>query len=118
MTSPLDAATMAELQALDASFMTEQLTIEDVVFVPDGGGGTTTTTTTRTVEGYFWSVSGDESGEDQVRAMGKHRCALPMNTQVSATAAIIRANGARYAIKFVFPLDTYDTSVRLGLEDA
>lgn len=113
----LTAATMATLQKIDESFMSETLTIEDVAFVSDGAGSTTQSKTTRTTRGYFWAVSGDEAGTDQIKERGKHRVALPIGTVINGTSIIVRNDGRRYQVKYVFPLNTQETSQRVGLED-
>lgn len=115
MTSPIDAATLASLTALSESFMTETLTITDTDVSDDGPEGTST----RSVLGQFWTPSaGDETGADQVKALGKHRAEFPATTVISTTATITRANGEVYNVVFVFPIGTYSTSRIVGLEDA
>lgn len=115
----LDAATIADLTALDESAMNETLTITDTTFVSDGGGGTTTTTATRTTVGYVWSVSGREAGEDQVKAMGAHRVAIPKTVAISPTAKITQqSTGKVYNVVYPFPITGYSTSRIIGVEDA
>lgn len=117
MTQLLDAATMAELRAINESAMEQNaITITDVALVSDGAGSSTEQTTTRVVNGDFWTVSGDEAGEDQIRVKGKYRCEVPVTVAVSATARITY-RGVTYAVKFPFPIGTYDTSRIIGLED-
>lgn len=115
--SLIDAATIAELTALDESAQEETVTITTPAWASDGGGGSTETTTTTTTQGMFWSVSGDEAGENQIKAMGRHRVAIPKTLTVSPTARVT-VRGKTYEIKYVFPVTYYSTSLILGLEDA
>lgn len=118
MTDLIDAATIADLTDLDESAMNETFTITNVTQVSDGAGSTTETTTTSTVQGYMWSLSGDEAGEDQVKATGKHRIALPKTTTVTAMDRIAQqSTGKVYQVKYPFPVTSYSTSLILGVED-
>jgi hypothetical protein len=119
MSELLTAADIAGLTTIDLSAMNEAWTITDVTFVPDSGGSTTTTEATRATVGYFWSVSGDEAGADQIRARGRHRLAIPKTVAVEPTAKMTQAStGKVFQIKYVFPVSGYSTSLILGLEDA
>jgi hypothetical protein len=115
--SLIDAATMADLTALDESAQEETVTITTVQRTSDGGGGYTETTVNAYTTGMLWSVSGDEAGEAQIRAQGRHRLAIPKTVTVSSTATIT-VRGKRYAVKYPFPVTYYSTSRILGLEDA
>lgn len=112
----LDTATIAALTAIDESAMLDTITITDVTRVSDGGGAYTETTATRTTTGYFWTVSGDEAGEDQVRQQGKHRVAIPKTVLIDGVDRIA-VNGTAYRIIYRFPLHSYSTSRILGLEE-
>ena len=115
----IDAATIAELTALDESAMNEAFTITTVTEVSDGAGGSTTVEATSTTIGYLWTASGDEAGEDQVRAQGKHRVAVPKTLTVAPTATITQqSTGKVFNVVYVFPVTNYSTSLILGLEDA
>lgn len=119
MTDLIDAATIAELTDLEESAMNENFTVTTVTFVDDGAGSTTETTSTATSIGYMWSVNGDEAGEDQVKATGKHRIALPKTITIAATARITQdSTGKVYQVKYPFPITAYSTSLIIGLEDA
>jgi hypothetical protein len=118
VTDLIDAVTLAQLTAINESAMEENaIIITDVTLVDDGAGSWTETTATRTVDGDFWTVSGDEAGEDQIKVKGKYRCEVPKTVAVSATARITY-RGNTYVVKFPFPIGTYDTSRIIGLEDA
>lgn len=117
MSDLIDAATIADLIALDESAMVETITLTSVTRTPDGGGGYTETPSSTTTTGYFWSVSGDEAGEQQIKARGKHRIAIPRDVVVAPTSTVT-IGGTTYAIKYVFPVHSYDTSRIIGLEDA
>lgn len=115
----IDTATIATLTDLDESAMNESFTITSVTLVDDGAGSWTETPSTATVTGYMWSLSGDEAGDDQVRATGKHRVAIPKTTIVAPTARITQqSTGKVFNVKYVFPVTAYSTSLILGLEDA
>ena len=117
MTSPISAATLDQLAALTESFMEKNaITIVDVALIDDGAGSSTEQETTRTVDGTFWTVGGDEAGEDQVKVKGKYRVEVAQTVEVSATARIIY-KGKEYAVKFPFPIGSYDVSRIIGLED-
>lgn len=119
MSGLLDATDIADLTALDESAMNETFTITTVTPVDDGAGSSTETTTTATVHGYMWSASGDEAGEDQIKAMGKHRIAIPKTISVSPTARITQVStGKVYAVKYPYPVTSYSTSLIIGVEDA
>ena len=119
MTELLSAADIADLTALDESAMNETFTITVVTAVSDGAGSSTTTESSVTTRGYLWSVSGDEAGEAQIRAMGKHRIAIPKTVAVAPTARITQVStGKGYAVKYPFPITAYSTSLMIGLEDA
>lgn len=120
MTAPLiPAATIADLSALDVSAMNENWTITTMVDVSDGAGGSTTVPSTTTTIGYLWTASGDEAGEDQVKALGKHRIAIPKTLTVAPTATITQqSTGKVFNVVYVFPVTAYSTSLILGLEDA
>jgi hypothetical protein len=115
----IPASTIANLTRLDESAMAESFLITTITFVDDGAGSSTQTTTTTTTKGRLWSASGDEAGEDQVKAVGKHRIAVPKGTSVSPTARITQVSTGRlYSVKYVFPLTAYSTSLIIGVEDA
>jgi hypothetical protein len=117
----IDAATIADLSLLDISAMNESFTLTSPgTPVSDGGGGTTPgTPVTATTVGYLWSVSGDEAGTDQIKALGKHRVAVPKTVTVLPTATITQVStGKVFEIKYVFPTTAYSTSLIIGLEDA
>jgi hypothetical protein len=114
VSSPIDAALLAELKTLNESFLTETLTITDTAQTDDGP----VASAPRDVLGQFWTLRGDEAGEDQIRMTGAHRAEFPSTTTIAPTATITRANGEIYAVKFVFPIGTYSTSRIVGLEDA
>lgn len=117
MTDLIDAATMDVLTAIAESAMEEgAITIVDVEFVDDGAGSSTEQETTRATNGQFWSVSGDEAGEDQIKVKGKYRISIPKDTEISATARIIY-RGNTYAVKFPEPIGTYSADRIIGLED-
>ena len=119
MTDLIDAATMADLTDLDESAMNESFTLTHVTQVSDGGGSWTDSTTTTTVQGYMWSLSGDEAGDDQIKATGKHRIALPKTTTVNALDRITQqSTGKVYQVKYPFPVTSYSTSLIVGVEDA
>lgn len=119
MTELLTAADIADLTALDVSAMNETVTITTVTTVSDGAGGSTTTETTTTTIGYLWSVSGDEAEEEQIKALGKHRVAIPKTVTVAPTAKITQiSTGKQYVVKYPFPITAYSTSLLIGLEDA
>lgn len=110
----ISAALLAKLTTLNEAFMAETLTIIDTDVSDDGAEGEST----RTVIGQFWTPSaGDETGADQVKAMGKYRAEVPKTVEISATARVRRADGSTYNVVFVYPVGTYDTSRRIGLED-
>jgi hypothetical protein len=114
----LDAATIADLTALDESAMNESWVITTVTRVSDGAGSYTETTTTATVLGYFWSATGDETGEDQIRARGIHRIALPKGTIVNATSRITQVTtGKVFDVVYPFPVTAYSTSLIVGVKD-
>lgn len=114
----LSAADIADLTALDVSAMNESWTVTTVTKVYSGGVYTETTTTV-TVVGYLWSASGDESGEDQIRARGTHRIALPKNTLVNATSRITQVStGKVFDVVYPFPVTAYSTSLIVGVKDA
>lgn len=119
MTELLSAADIAELTAIDESAMNESFTITDVTLVSDGAGSSTEQESTRTVVGYLWSASGSEAGEDQVKALGSHRLAIPKTTAAVAPTARItqQSTGKVFNIVYVFPITSYSTSLMLGLED-
>lgn len=109
---------MAELAALSASFMERgAITIVDVMLVDDGAGSSTETTTTRIVDGSFWTVSGDEAGEDQIKVKGRYRIEVAAGVVISPTAKIIY-KGRAYSVKFPQPVGTFDPTLIVGLEDA
>jgi hypothetical protein len=113
-----DDLDMAELAAISADFMEAgAITIVDVVPVDDGAGSSTDQDTTRIVNGSFWTVSGDEAGEDQVKVKGKYRVEVAAGIIVSPTARIIY-KGKSYAVKFPQPVGTFDPTRIIGLEDA
>jgi hypothetical protein len=97
--------------------MQEAVTITIVTPVDDGGGSSTDTETTTTTTGLFWTVTGDEAGEDQVKARGRHRIEVPKTLTVAATSKII-VRGKSYAVKYPFPVTYYSTALMIGLEDA
>lgn len=114
----IDAATIADLTALDQSAMNENWTVTTVTRIDDGAGSYTETTTTVTVAGYLWTAGGDEAGEDQIRARGAHRLAIPKGTVVNATSRITQVTtGKVFDVVYVFPLTAYSTSLMLGLKD-
>jgi hypothetical protein len=118
VTEPLlDAATMADLTLLNESAMQEAVTITIVTPVDDGGGSSTDTETTTTTTGLFWTVSGDEAGEEQVKARGKHRIEVPKTLTVAPTSWV-DVLGKSYDVKFVFPVTYYSTALQIGLEDS
>jgi hypothetical protein len=118
MADLIDAATIADLTALDESAMNEVFTITSIVRVSDGAGSSTTTTTTTNTIGYFWSVSGDEAGTDQIKAQGRHRVAFPKTVSVAPTAKITQVStGKQFSVKYPFPVSAYSTSLIIGLED-
>lgn len=115
----IDAATIADLTAIDESAMNEQFTITDVTTVDDGAGSFTPSESTRTTKGYLWTLRGDEAGADQVRALGQHRLCIPRTTIVAATAKITQVSTGRvFSVKYPFPVTAYSTSLMLGLEEA
>lgn len=117
----IDAATIADLSLLDISAMNESFTLSSPgTPVTDGGGGATPgAPVTVTTVGYLWSVSGDEAGVDQVKALGKHRVAIPKTVAVLPTATVTQVStGKVFGIVYVFPTTAYSTSLILGLEDA
>jgi hypothetical protein len=119
MRNPLSPTLMTRLTARDESFMNETFTITDVVRIPQGGGTSAPQETTRTTVGYVWSASGDEAGADQIKAMGRHRAAIPKDVPISATAKITQqSTGKVYQVVYAFPLTGYSTSRIVGLEDA
>lgn len=119
MTELLSAADIADLTALDESAMNETFTITAVTTVDDGAGSSTTTESSTTTTGYLWSVSGDEAGEVQIKAMGKHRIAIPKTVTVAPTARITQVStGKQFSVKYPFPVTAYSTSLIIGLEDA
>jgi hypothetical protein len=114
----IDAATMNALTALDVSAMNESWTITTVTRVDDGAGSYTETTSTATVLGYLWSATGDETGDDQIRARGQHRIALPKGTVVNATSRITQvATGKVFDVVYPFPVTAYSTSLIVGVRD-
>lgn len=114
----LSTADIADLTTLDESAMNEQFQITIITSVPDGGGSSTTTESTTTTAGYFWSLTGDEAGADQIKATGKHRVALPRHISVPATAKITQlGTGKVYTVKYPFPVGAYSTSRIVGVED-
>lgn len=109
---------MAPFAAISEGFMEEgAITIVDVVAVDDGAGSSTEQETTRTVNGSFWTVSGTEAGEDQVKVKGKYRVEVAASVVVSPTAKIIY-KGKTYAVRFPPPIGTFDPTLIIGLEDA
>jgi hypothetical protein len=117
--SLIPASVIADLSALDVSAMNESFTITTVTDVSDGGGQSTPTTATATTIGYLWTASGDEAGEDQIRAQGRHRIAIPKTMTVAPTATITQqSTGKVFEVVYVFPVTNYSTSLILGLEDA
>ena len=115
MTTPLD---MTPFAAISEGFMEEgAITIVDVVAVDDGAGSSTEQETTRIVNGSFWTVSGTEAGEDQVKVKGKYRVEVSASVVVSPTSRIIY-KGKSYAVKFPQPIGTFDPTLIIGLEDA
>ncbi len=115
--SLIDAATIAELTALDVSAMNESWSITTVTRVYSGGVYTETTATA-TVEGYLWSATGAETGADQIRARGTHRIALPKGTMVNATSKITQVStGKVFDVVYPFPVTAYSTSLIVGLKD-
>jgi hypothetical protein len=118
--SLIPASVIADLTAnVDEAAMNESWTITTVTMVSDGAGGSTTTTATATTIGYLWTASGDEAGEDQIRALGRHRIAIPKTVAVDATATITQqSTGKVFNIVYPFPVTAYSTSRILGLEDA
>ena len=117
MTDLIDAATLTELTAIVESAMEEgAITIVDVALIDDGAGSSTEQTTTRVVDGQFWSVSGDEAGEDQIKVKGKYRVEVPASVTISPASRIIY-KGKEYVVKFPQPIGTYDVSRIVGLED-
>lgn len=117
MSGLIDAATMAVLTALDESAMKEPVAIVVVTPVDDEAGSSTETAVTTATTGLFWSVSGDEAGGDQIKAQGRHRLEVPKTLTVAPTSTIT-VNGKAYAVKYVFPVTYYSTSLLIGLEDA
>jgi hypothetical protein len=114
----IPASTIASLTALDQSAMNESWTITTVTKVPDGKGSYTETTATATVVGYLWSATGDETGEDQIRARGAHRIALPKGTIVQPTSRITQVStGKVFDAVYPFPVTAYSTSLIVGLKD-
>lgn len=115
----LDASTIADLTTLEESAMNESFIITTVTPVDDGAGSSTETTAPQTVQGYMWSASGDEAGEDQIKAMGKHRIAIPKTISVPPTARITQVStGKQFNVKYPFPVTSYSTSLIIGVEDA
>lgn len=117
MSSLLPPALMAELAAISEGFMEKDgITIVDTIPVDDGAGSSTETETTRTVDGSFWTVSGTEAGEDQVKVKGKYRVEVDASVVMSPTAKIIY-KGKTYAVKFPPPIGTFDPTLIIGVED-
>lgn len=117
MTALIDAATIVGLTALDERAMNENWTITTVTRVYSGGVYTDTTSTV-TVVGYLWSATGDETGEDQIRARGMHRIALPKGTIVNATSRITQVStGKVFDVVYPFPVTAYSTSLIVGVKD-
>lgn len=115
----ISASTIADLTRLDESAMPDTFTIITVTPVDDGAGSSTDTETPTTTKGRLWSASGDEAGEDQVKAMGKHRIAVPKTLTVSPTARITQVStGKQFNVKYPFPVTSYSTSLIIGVEDA
>lgn len=113
-----DLLNMAELATISESFMEEgAITIVDVVPVDDGAGSSTEQETTRVVDGSFWTVSGTEAGEDQVKVKGKYRVEVAASVVVSPTSRIIY-KGKSYVVKFPQPIGTFDPTLIIGVEDA
>jgi hypothetical protein len=116
----LSAATIATLTALDESAMPDTFVITTAALVNDGSGSSTPgTPVTTTTKGRLWSLSGDEAGDDQIRAQGQHRIAVPKAVTVSPTARITQVlTGIIYEVKYPFPLSAYSTSLIIGVEDS
>ena len=116
--SLIPASVIAYLtENVDEAAMNDTATITTVTRVDDGGGSYTETTTTVTSPCYLWTLTGDETDGDQVRALGRHRIALPKTVTVAQTGRIT-VSGRAYQVMYVFPLTGYSTSRIIGLEDA
>lgn len=110
------AADIADLSVLDVSAMNETFTITDEDVSDDGPVGTPGT---RTTMGYLWTLNGREAGDDQVRAFGAHRMAIPKTVAIDATDTITQTStGKVFKVVYPFPVTAYSTSRIIGLEDA
>lgn len=118
MTPPLiPSSVITQLQAVDERAMPDTATITTVTTTRNSATGAyTETRSSTTAPCRFSTATGDEAGDEQIRARGRHRLNLPLGTSVPQTADII-VRGQAYAVKYVWPLTAYSTSVRVGIEE-
>jgi hypothetical protein len=118
MTDPLlDAQTLADLYAIDASAMPETVTITTVTFVDDGGGAQTETTTTTSSPGRLVAATGREAEGDQLKERGDYRLYLPRGASINGTSRVT-IGGRTFRVIWTPVLTAYSSSRVIGLTEA
>lgn len=113
---------MAELRALDESFMQDSGFILRPRTLDDGAGGAYPDPAgperIGPILGLFWSLRGAESvAADQLGQHGAYRWAVPIGTGIQATDQIELLGGV-YNVVWAPPTAQYDADQTVGLEEA